>query len=530
MTVGDRIWIPHEDDAWLAGRIENASNSMLDIMTERGLLHIKPSSDPSFRFEPCGSHIDDNVENLVDLDELSEGAILHHIRKRFKKKLIYTYVGSILVAVNPFEKLSIYTKDEMNRATAAIYPYPHVYVTAATAFKQLQTNNKNQSVLISGESGAGKTETTKKVLSYLATVTSTNNSDNDEPGLEEKILQSNPLLEALGNAKTLRNDNSSRFGILDIFGFEVFENNSFEQLCINYANEKLQLHFNEVIFHEETKMYVDEGASLSEIVFEDNAECVALIESKPLGVISLLDEECTLGKATDLTFISKLDKCFGLNKPTTNKYFIKHRTKQAIFSVKHFAGQVEYNVTNFLDKNRDTTSQSIIDMIKTSTNPLVQELFISLEGKSDTDTNSRENDEVFFGLNFTEARSSSYIIKLLHKELEGQIETPASIQAGLASLDLPYSVINTLEQFEYIDDKRKSIEKKAEIRSPSSNISQSIPSPKKNVTPSKSPFASLESQLLQSRLNYEKQKKVLEKTKSKLGKSNSNPNNIKLWK
>jgi myosin heavy subunit len=114
---------------------------------------------------------------------------------------------------------------------------PHVYATGAAAYRQLQATLKNQAVLISGESGAGKTETTKKVLSFLAAVASAPGTSSSEPGIEEKILQSNPLLESLGNAKTLRNDNSSRFGKW----MKVDINKSFKiQGCeiVNYLLEK----------------------------------------------------------------------------------------------------------------------------------------------------------------------------------------------------------------------------------------------------------------------------------------------------
>ena len=109
MNIGDRVWVPHDDHAWLAGRIISLHTaSGIEVDTEIGRLTIK-KADAS-KIEICGSHIDQNIENLVDLDEMSEGAILHHIRKRYKSKKIYTHVGAILVAANPFEKLDLYGK------------------------------------------------------------------------------------------------------------------------------------------------------------------------------------------------------------------------------------------------------------------------------------------------------------------------------------------------------------------------------------------------------------------------------------
>ena len=147
-TAGDRVWVPDETDAWLVGSIVSCSDGKIDLRTTKGnKSYVKKDADYA-KIEPCGSHIDDNVDNLVDLDELSEGAILHHVRKRFTNQLIYTHVGAILVAVNPFERLDIYGPDDIRKAQAHTQPFPHVFITGAVAYAQLQANQKNQSVLI----------------------------------------------------------------------------------------------------------------------------------------------------------------------------------------------------------------------------------------------------------------------------------------------------------------------------------------------------------------------------------------------
>ena len=629
LQIGDVVWVPHATEAWVYGTIIVKENKSIVAKTSDGD-EVTVNKNELHLVEKCGRHLDLDVENLVELEELSEGAILHHVRKRFRKKAIYTHVGAILVAVNPFEWLDIYQKSHMMKAMNNIHlnPFPHVFFTAAVAFNQLRRNRSNQSVLISGESGAGKTETTKKVLSFLATMApsakslknnskttsktsskTTGSTNVEEVGIEEKILQSNPLLESLGNAKTLRNDNSSRFGkwmkvgfnsdsaihgceivnylleksrvvwqtkgernyhifyfllagadeslqrrlcisdttpanyhylntsgcvsvagiddkdsfievidalntmqcsadfiwnllslvsatlhlgnvifhrvqssggndeahidresfkhvnyiakllcvdkeelkfclseksvkmgkdttnikftpeqavdsrdtvaktiysklfdnvvgtinqllggamitateeekkkhlvigILDIFGFEVFDTNSFEQMCINYSNEKLQLHFNEVIFESEMKLYESEGIPTDRVEFLDNSGCVELIEGKPIGVIALLEDECALGSGNDISFLNKVSKAFNTTKsPQTAKasmFFVRDMEADNLFSVKHFAGAVKYTVDNFLEKNKDTMSRSMKKCLSESTNPFISSMFLA---------------------------------------------------------------------------------------------------------------------------------------------------------
>jgi len=160
-------------------------------------------------------------------------------------------------------------------------------------------------------------------------------------------------------------------GVLDIYGFETFETNSFEQFCINYANEKLQQQFNMHVFKLEQEEYVKEGIEWKMIDFYDNQPCIDLIESK-LGVLALLDEECRVPKGSDKSWVDKLyDKC------KKWEHFAKPRLSQTAFLVRHFADQVEYECDGFLHKNRDTVMEEQIVILKASQNKLVSDLFIS---------------------------------------------------------------------------------------------------------------------------------------------------------
>ncbi|GMI13374.1 hypothetical protein TrLO_g7961 [Triparma laevis f. longispina] len=563
-----------------------------------------PTSDVQ-KLDLCGVSMNLDMENLVDLDAFSEGSILHHVRKRYYDDKIYTYVGSILVAVNPFQRIDIYgssvVKHYKNNVNSSEPPAPHVYALAADAYDHLCSGQGNQSVLISGESGAGKTETAKKVLNYMMEVAG-NPGGGNKKSIADQIMESNPVLESFGNAKTLRNDNSSRFGkwmevnfnsknkisgcrivnylleksrvtqqtpmernyhifymllagadpalrsklhlaepdefeylnksgctmvkswddeeewgamnaafktlqftkeevediysvlaailhlgniefeapdgnedaskvtndstvkslakvgailkvkagdveasmvqklsqmkgrssviavkltvaaamsmrdalakalygrmfdwlvvrvndtlnsasdtdskhigVLDIFGFEVFAHNSFEQLCINYANEKLQFHFNDFIFNEEMKMYQSEGVPCESMTFKDNAQCLSMIEAtgrnpgEGVGLLKLIDEQNNLGTSgSDAKFAAAANQNHGKDSKTINPYFEKNKTNPGMFSVGHFAGAVEYDITGFVDKNADSTSESLESMARTSEIKLVQKLF-----------------------------------------------------------------------------------------------------------------------------------------------------------
>merc|ERR1719392_202753 len=159
----------------------------------------------------------DKQEDMADLTCLNEASVLHNIKDRYFSDLIYTYSGLFCVVVNPYKRLPIYSEKVVNlyRGKKRHEVPPHVYAIADTAFRSMLQDRDNQSILCTGESGAGKTENTKKVIQYLTQVAGRHNNKTEEKPqgrLENQLLQANPILEAFGNAKTVKNDNSSRFG------------------------------------------------------------------------------------------------------------------------------------------------------------------------------------------------------------------------------------------------------------------------------------------------------------------------------
>uniref|UniRef100_A0AAQ6A907 Methyl-CpG binding domain protein 3b n=1 Tax=Amphiprion ocellaris TaxID=80972 RepID=A0AAQ6A907_AMPOC len=171
---------------------------------------------------------------------------------------------------------------------------------------------------------------------------------------------------------TQRRRAKSFIGVLDIYGFETFERNSFEQFCINYANEKLQQQFNRHVFHLEQEEYVREELAWNRIEFSDNQQCISLIEGQ-LGMFDLLDEECRMPKGSDENWVRKLYDQHLTSKP--HPHFRKPRLSNIAFIVLHFADTVQYECEGFLDKNRDTVFEELINILKASQSELVAELF-----------------------------------------------------------------------------------------------------------------------------------------------------------
>merc|ERR1712012_107537 len=156
----------------------------------------------------------DCSEDMADLTFLGDACVLWNSVVGYKNELIYTYSGLFCIAINPYKRFPIYTLRTMELYVGKRRNecWPHIFAIAEGAYQGMTNTGCNQSILITGESGAGKTENTKKVISYFATICSSGKRKEGEASLEEKIVATNPVLEAWGNAKTVRNDNSSRFG------------------------------------------------------------------------------------------------------------------------------------------------------------------------------------------------------------------------------------------------------------------------------------------------------------------------------
>ncbi|KAM4627006.1 unconventional myosin-X-like [Discoglossus pictus] len=182
------------------------------------------------------------------------------------------------------------------------------------------------------------------------------------------------------NACIRGKENFKSVGILDIFGFENFQVNRFEQFNINYANEKLQEYFNKHIFSLEQLEYNREGINWEAIEWMDNAECLDLVEKK-LGLLALINEESRFPKGTDFTLLEKLN-----NQHANNPHYVKPRVTEHQFGIKHYAGEVMYDVKGFLAKNRDTFRDDILNMLRDSRIDFIYDLFEKVSSRSGEET------------------------------------------------------------------------------------------------------------------------------------------------
>nr|XP_023648220.1 unconventional myosin-VIIa [Paramormyrops kingsleyae] len=590
LQQGDYVWLDlkagKEFGVPIGAVVKLCDSGQIQVLDDEGNEHwISPQNATNIKpMHPTSIH---GVEDMIRLGDLNEAGILRNLLIRYREHLIYTYTGSILVAVNPYQLLPIYSADQIRLYTnkkIGEMP-PHIFAIADNCYFNMQRNNKDQCCIISGESGAGKTESTKLILQFLAAISG------QHSWIEQQVLEANPILEAFGNAKTIRNDNSSRFGkyidihfnkrgaiegakieqylleksrvcrqardernyhifycmlkgmtpeqkkklglgkatdytyltignctvcdgrddmkeysnirsamkvlmftdtenweiskllaailhlgnlryeartydnldacevvrcpdlitaatllevdpkdlmncltsrtiitrgetvstplsmeqaldvrdafvkgiygrlfvwivdkinaaiykppstepkavrrsigLLDIFGFENFTNNSFEQLCINFANENLQQFFVRHVFKLEQEEYNLENINWQHIEFTDNQDALDMIAIKPMNIISLIDEESKFPKGTDTTMLNKLNSQHKLN---TN-YIPPKNTYETQFGIQHFAGVVYYETRGFLEKNRDTLHGDIIQLVHSSRNKFIKQIF-----------------------------------------------------------------------------------------------------------------------------------------------------------
>ncbi|XP_066322752.1 protein OPAQUE1-like isoform X2 [Miscanthus floridulus] len=588
---GLKVWVEEKGEGWVEAEVAEAKERAVVVLTsQRKKITVSPEKLlPRDTDEDLGGgHVDD----MTKLTYLNEPGVLYNLKKRYALNEIYTYTGSILIAVNPFTRLPHLYNEYMMEQYKGIRLgelSPHVFAVADASYRAMVNDSRSQSILVSGESGAGKTETTKLIMQYLTFVGG--RAALDDRTVEQQVLESNPLLEAFGNAKTVRNDNSSRFGkfveiqfdasgrisgaairtyllersrvvqitdpernfhcfyqlcasvkdaelykvghassfhylnqsntydlegtnnedeywktkramdivgisredqdaifrtlaailhlgniefapgkdtdsskikdstsnfhlqmaaklfmcdsdllvstlcsrsihtregiivkaldcaaaaanrdalaktvyarlfdwlveninksigqdvdskvqigVLDIYGFESFKNNSFEQFCINFANEKLQQHFNEHVFKMEQEEYKSEEINWSYIEFIDNQDVLDLIEKKPIGIIALLDEACMFPKSTHETFATKMFRNF-----SSHPRLEKTKFSETDFTISHYAGKVTYETDSFLEKNRDYIVAEHCNLLSSSRCPFVSGLFTSLPEES----------------------------------------------------------------------------------------------------------------------------------------------------
>ncbi|XP_042909749.1 unconventional myosin-Va isoform X2 [Parasteatoda tepidariorum] len=211
MNTGARIWIPDPEHVWVGAQVEKFEKEELSVELEDGrkqTIKIK-SEDQLPPLRNPDILIGEN--DLTSLSYLHEPGVLYNLQVRFcNQNAIYTYCGIVLVAINPYETLPIYGTDTIMayRGQSMGDLDPHIFAVSEEAYTQMERESKNQSIIVSGESGAGKTVSAKYAMRYFATV----GGSSEETQIEKKVLASNPIMEAIGNAKTTRNDNSSRFG------------------------------------------------------------------------------------------------------------------------------------------------------------------------------------------------------------------------------------------------------------------------------------------------------------------------------
>ncbi|KAF4015616.1 hypothetical protein G4228_007002 [Cervus hanglu yarkandensis] len=289
------VWVPSEKQGFEAASIkEEKGDEVIVELVENGKKVTVGKDDIQKMNPPKFS----KVEDMAELTCLNEASVLHNLRERYFSGLIYTYSGLFCVVVNPYKQLPIYSEKiiEMYKGKKRHEMPPHIYAIADTAYRSMLQDREDQSILCTGESGAGKTENTKKVIQYLAMVASSHKGKKDTSitgELEKQLLQANPILEAFGNAKTVKNDNSSRFGKFirinfDVTGYIVGANIETYDLLLEGFNNYTFL----------SNGFVPIPAAQDDEMFNETVEAMAIMgftEEEQLSILRVVSSVLQLG-------------------------------------------------------------------------------------------------------------------------------------------------------------------------------------------------------------------------------------------
>lgn len=205
------VWVPDRDELFVRGAITDyLDNNRVRVSVKHGAQEVVQEVD-QLRIESCNPAKFNKCEDMAELTHLNEPLVIYNLFLRYNDDLIYTYLGLFLVAINPYKRLPIYDAAVLRKFHGAAHDErlpPHIFAIAENTHRNLVAHAKDQLILVTGESGAGKTENTKKIIQYLSQISAGAGAGD----IHDKILQANPLLESFGNAKTIKNNNSSRFG------------------------------------------------------------------------------------------------------------------------------------------------------------------------------------------------------------------------------------------------------------------------------------------------------------------------------
>ncbi|ONK66463.1 uncharacterized protein A4U43_C06F8340 [Asparagus officinalis] len=362
IVVGSHVWVEDPDLAWIDGEVSGINGHEIHVRTTHGKSVVANISRvfPKDTESPPGG-----VDDMTKLSYLHEPGVLQNLATRYELNEIYTYTGNILIAINPFQRLPhLYDTHMMEQYKGAAFGElsPHVFAVADVAYRcdaQGLEDALIKRVMVTPE------EVITRTLDPGSAIVS-------RDGLAKTIYSRlfDWLVDKINISIGQDPNSKSLIGVLDIYGFESFKCNSFEQFCINFTNEKLQQHFNQHVFKMEQEEYTKEEINWSYIEFVDNQDVLDLIEKKPGGIIALLDEACMFPKSTHETFAQKLYQTF-----TKSKRFIKPKLSRTNFTISHYAGEVTYQADHFLDKNKDYVVAEHQDLLNASKCSFVAGLF-----------------------------------------------------------------------------------------------------------------------------------------------------------